>query len=881
MNNTQHTFTLQPMTAAVRAAVLSLSVMATAASAEDALVTQTQPVSVVEIGAGNTSGASAKAHEFDGLKHKGGFLIGNFDLRGGGSYDSNDTNRWRVYGFDLGTDARTLGFESSKQGTGHFSVVYDELQRNKSDSYQTPLVGAGTSVLTLPTNWVVPVVPRVNTTAANARGLLGDVTNSSALVAGVLTAPTAAMLTQAAAMQAADLPAFQHVNLGTKRTKIDFNALVNIGTRWDVSANFRHEDRTGLKALGTVTRFTGGDIATIIPDLIDQNHDQITLGLNYTGDQLVVQTHYFLSALTNNVASMTWGNWATPGASNNLQTMSSAPGNEVHQLGLNASYRFSSSTRLAGSLTYGRGTQNAAFLTDASTPLVPQASLRGLVVTKAGSLKLTSRPINGLNLSAGYRYDERDNRTPVNTYGYYDAGELKTGTSLFTAVYPTLGLGGNTNLNASRSYSRKLNNLSLDADYKVFDGHTLRVGYEQEKIDRWCNGSWIACVDANKVDEKTARADYQFTLAESLSGRLGLTHAGRTVDYNENAFLALVPMANVSPTGAPGGATAYGTMTAMGVTGYGPVSGLNPLPTAGSTAAFFFANNNALANSLYANQNRISELPGMRRYNMADRTREKVRSSVNWQANDALTLQASVDLNRDRYSKSVYGLQHARGWSVTLDGSYAVSENLSLAAFATQEDQRARSAGNSYTANSTAVNVNGFTAISGGCYSTIALRNASNKIDPCLNWTTENHDVVNTLGLALTQKNLLGGKLDANAGLSLSDAKTGNTVAGGNYANNPLAVTGAAAGTVAAYYIAATPFADITTRTTELRAGLKYRIDDSRSLRAGYLYQHMKSSDWAYDGMQLGGLAGVLPTLEAAPSFTVHTVSVAYIFSFR
>jgi long-subunit fatty acid transport protein len=94
-------------------------------------------------------------------------------------------------------------------------------------------------------------------------------------------------------------------------------------------------------------------------------------------------------------------------------------------------------------------------------------------------------------------------------------------------------------------------------------------------------------------------------------------------------------------------------------------------------------------------------------------------------------------------------------------------------------------------------------------------------------------------------------------------------------------VTGAAAGTVAAYYIAATPFADITTRTTELRAGLKYRIDDSRSLRAGYLYQHMKSSDWAYDGMQLGGLAGVLPTLEAAPSFTVHTVSVAYIFSFR
>ena len=94
-------------------------------------------------------------------------------------------------------------------------------------------------------------------------------------------------------------------------------------------------------------------------------------------------------------------------------------------------------------------------------------------------------------------------------------------------------------------------------------------------------------------------------------------------------------------------------------------------------------------------------------------------------------------------------------------------------------------------------------------------------------------------------------------------------------------MTGAPAGTVAAYYIAATPFPDITTRSTEMRLGARWKLDDARSLRLGYLYQQMRSTDWAYDGLQFGGLAGVLPTLEQAPRYTVQTVGVSFIYSFR
>jgi hypothetical protein len=301
---------------------------------------------------------------------------------------------------------------------------------------------------------------------------------------------------------------------------------------------------------------------------------------------------------------------------------------------------------------------------------------------------------------------------------------------------------------------------------------------------------------------------------------------------------------------------------------------------AGSAAAFFFANNNALSNALYGNQNRISELPGMRRHDMADRTRDKLRSALTWQASPALSLQAGVDTNRDAYGKSVYGLQRARGWAANLDASYTPGENTVLAAYVTVDDQRSTSAGNSYTANSTAANVNGFTAIAGGCFATIALRNASNKIDPCLDWSSTAHDRVKTVGLAATQKNLGGGKLDLSGGLSLSSARSANDMTGGNYVNNPLAVAGAAAGTVAAFYITATPLPDVTTKTLEARAGARWRLDDHRAVRVGYLYQHMSSSDWAYEGLQPGGLAGVLPTLQQSPSFTVNTVTVSYLHSF-
>ena len=45
--------------------------------------------------------------------------------------------------------------------------------------------------------------------------------------------------------------------------------------------------------------------------------------------------------------------------------------------------------------------------------------------------------------------------------------------------------------------------------------------------------------------------------------------------------------------------------------------------------------------------------------------------------------------------------------------------------------------------------------------------------------------------------------------------------------------------------------------------------------------QRLKSTDYAYDGMQFGTGANYLPTLQHAPNHTVHVIGVSYVARFR
>lgn len=892
MNANLNSFRARPLVMAVRGALLAMAMAAgggaCAADAVDPAVADlTQPVSTVEFGPGYVNHDSYKFGEYNGLQRKGAYLVGGVDLRGGCYYDCNDTTRWRLLGDNLGLDNRSLRGEYGQQGRFRVTLDYDELRRNRSDSYQTPYQDDGNGNFTLPAGWIKPVLPQNSATALNFRVLDPAAGGVSVLASGVPKAPTAAQLATGAAIRAADLPAFHNENLYTERKKYGGGLSYFINPHLELKVGAQQENKTGYKPMSTVTSQLGEYGATLA-DPIDQTTNQYDVQLNYTGEKSFVQAAYYVSLFSNDIRSLTWADANDPTKS---ATMSSAPSNQFHQFSLTGGYHFTPATQLVAVASYARSTQNDAFITAAQNNQlawgVPTPSLNGKVVTSDLNLKLTSRPARGLNLSANYKFDHRDNQTPVNLYFFQDANESKSGASSFNSVLGMpasglLSLGSNTNIYANRAYSKKLNQLNLDADYALNKVHAVKLGLDAQRIARDCSGAWIDCADADRTRENTVRAEWRARASDDLTGRVALAYSARRVDYNEDAFLALVPMANQVPGAPTVGATqsVYAYLTQTGLTAFGPLAGY-PVPALTGNAAIFSPANGIVPQALYGSRNNINELPGMRRYNMADRNRDKVRTSLNWQASEKLSLQGSLDYNKDDYKNSVYGLQNARSWVFNLDGDLALSDNASAGLFYTYEDQRSQSAGDAYGSNSTAASVNGFTAISGGCYPTVAARNAAAKMDPCLRWSADMRDKVDTVGLTVRHKGLMGGKLDLNGDLTYTRARTDIGVAGGSYVNNPLAVAGAPAGTAAILYIPAQDQPGIGSNTTALRVSGKYSLSRVSGLRVTYLYQRLTSHDYAYTGMQYGTVGNVMPTSEVSPEYRVQVVALSYIYSFR
>jgi MtrB/PioB family decaheme-associated outer membrane protein len=887
-----------PRGTAVRAGVTilrgALVTMALAGFADDAAAqyagNTANPTSTVEVGVGDVSQGSFKAGEYNGLQDKGAFLLSNFEVGRTPPYNGASGLRWRIKGTDLGLESRSLAATLGVQGKFRFTFGYDELLRNRSDSYQTPYNGAGANTLTLPATWRVPTVAGSGgSNPISARGLvkaIGDAPFISTAAAnnGALVSPTAAQTALVDAAADADVPLFHNVNLSTTRTKADVGVSYNLTGRWELDANFRPEHRDGLKPMGTVSRNTGADIATIIPDVIDTDHNQIAISMNFKGARAYAQAAYYGSFFRNNVPFMSWQNWATgPSGTGTVNTISSAPDNRFNQLTAVYGWKISSTSRLVAHGSYGRNTQNDAFITNPTTPVVPVTSLNGLVVSTAFDAKFTSRPVKKLNLTAGYKFDDRDNQTLIHIYQYSDAEESPAASANFPAG-PNNPLGAVVaqNANANRPYSRKLNQLDVEADYAVVKGQWIKGGYGFEKVDRACSGSWIDCANADITRENTLRAEWRANLGQRLNASVNYAYAARRVpDYNENAFLALVPYANVSPVAATGGATAYSFMVANGWNGWGPALGFD---TTTGNMNLFFPSNNAMANALYANNNRISELPGMRRYFVADRNRNRVRSLLSWQATERLSFQGGVDVTGDHYPSSFYGLQDAKIWATDVDGTYALADNLSANAFYTYETQRSITAGNTYTANSNVASIAnsqpGVVGLSGNScdpYTTLQQRNNNNKLDPCLNWSANMLDKANTLGVGLRKQ---ASKLDLTGNLILTWQRWDNNVRGGNWANNILNGPGAAPTTIAAYFIPAAPLPTVTVETTELRLDGKYAISAHQMVRVAYSYLHMNNADWMYEGMQFGSLSSVLPSNEQPFNYGVHVVGVSYVLSF-
>ncbi len=783
MTSFKRRFAVRALVVAVHGALAALILGPATAAAEDAdLAALTRPTNWVEVGGLYVNKDSAKFGEFTGLDQKGLYGIGNFGLFGGDG-DAGPL-RWKVLGSNLGLDTRNVRAEVGAQGRWRVSGGYDEIVRNFSDSYQMIWDGGGSTSLTLPTDYP-PAASR------RAGGALSNWTN--------IQTPNATA-TSVGGGPAEVIPAhMHHFDIGTKRKIGDVALSTILAPGWEFSASAKRIKKDGTKITGVnYGGFAKGNLGALVPEPIDSNTDTFSAGVAYADRKMNFNVGYYGSFYRNDVKLWTVENPGNGGAVwGDRAWMQSYPDNDMHQLNLGGGYRFTPTTRLQVSGSWSRLTQNDSFIDPppGSGWVLPDTSAHAKVDNTFVYARLTTRPLPALSVNAAYRYDDRDNKTPIL--------ELMA-TSADASVKPTLRV--------NEPLSRRAQPASLEAEYQLGAGQAIRAEYERQDIRRTANAEDAGPFRAEKTYEDTVKVEYHKVLDDALSARISYAYSDRRrSDYEENV-------------------------------------GIEPGADAGL-------------------------VPGFEHFYLAKRKRDRVRSQISYQATEAVAVQATLDLNRDKYDLD-YGLKEARGWMFSLDGSARASDQLTFNAYYSYEDMRhdldafAIPRGTALTIPHTPDGSCASYPLTGGIPADIFT-------DPCRNWSQREADKTHTVGVSAKYTGLVGGRLDLGADLSYSNSRTPIGMSGGTYYSNGSQNV----------FIPAESFPDVKTELTQIRLTGTYLLDKHAAVQVLYIYGRLKSNDWAYDAFTnspLGVLAvpGYIGTGMTSPNYDVNVVGVSYTYRF-
>lgn len=630
MKSTQRRFARSALSLAVRMALLTLVGAPLVASAQDDDVhALTQPTNYVELGAMNAFHGNQKFGEYNGLYRSGGYGIADFDLRGGDATGmGSGTRRWQVFGSDLGTTSRALGASVSDQGHWSLGFGFDQLRHyTTGGTFQTPFQGSmGGNNFLLPPDFGV-----INTTATTANGVL----TSASKGAQTLTDN--------------QLSYFHNEDVYTQRNNTKFRAGYTFDRQWNVTLDINHLDQSGAKLISSGTdayNLTssggfnyGGERIAMLMNPTKFTTNTYNLALNWLGEKGHLTASYFVSLFKDSYSGLSWSNpfvtggtgaapnpatGTSPGSAFPVDTMATPPSNDLQQFNLTGGYAFSPDTRLAGGLSYSRNTQNQSFdgsytATPNTAPVLPVGSLDGHVTTTHADLKLTHRASRTVDLNAGFKYNERDNRTASNTYTFLDLGG-----EAITAV--------NTPMSNRRLQAE------LAGDFRFGTSQHVHAGYEYEQIKRWCNND----------------------LANNAQGELSATNAGyyttaSCVQVPKNTENRLVLNYRVRPTddvNLNAGYTYAHRNSQVSSAFYNPMQGNNQGFENFGYLAFFDAS----------------------------RTQNQLKAGANWQPTDKVSFSASGRFTRDAYD-STLGVQTGKTSSLNLDSTYAYSDKNSVSAY--------------------------------------------------------------------------------------------------------------------------------------------------------------------------------------------------------
>ena len=779
--------------------------------------------SEIEVGIGKTSADSYKYGDYKGLDKSKPYLITNLLMSRRGE---DNASYLELSGRNLGLDSRNIKIRGGKQGDYGMRLEYDELTRLLSDSYQTPYSGMGSSVLARPTTWTIDAVP--------STPLIDPIPNGSTNV-------TTAMM----ADLAANMKSF---NVQTRRKALALSVNKTLPDGWYAAASFKREKKDGTRLTGAVMQIggQGNRGAVIIPEPINYNTDQFEVSMRRASEKLHLQFGYYASLFSNANQSTTFDNLfqntitgvGAVGGNALTGRLGQMPDNQLHQLNISGGYTLTDATRLTGSLSRGRMTQNQAFLpyatvldtettiSTATTPALPANSLNGRIDITHADLKLNSRLTRELNLSAGYKYDDRHNRTAANEYTYQTADNTLAAGG---ATAPNLALGNSQNIRRNTPLSNTKKVLYADLDYRLTAVTKLKLGYDYEKV--------VHTYEPTQGDrEHTVKAEVKHNFSDTASAGMGLARAGRK-------------------TSSP----------------YNGAGGLQDTYTAAYLASLCVSPNQFLYNGVLKNCTGTAsatstatvpflDTPALLKYSMSNRKRDKLHVFANAAATDKLDLQFDANYSYDKYPDAIagFGLTRAINWAANFEASLAATDTVSGKFYSTVENYKTNQ--NSHNRSSCAAAGSAGSCAAGTDITTLDRQNNTAAFDP-LTGTINRSDRSVTMGLGFKVKP--GGSYDWGGDLTHTTT-TGST----SFSD------------IGSRLLNILPLPDVVTRLSRLEVFGKYQLQKDMALNMRYAYEKYASKDWAWDGQTIASSTQIVGTAQTSPRYNIHmiNVSLSYVF---
>ncbi len=380
---------------------------------------------ILDIGPGYANDASLKFADYRGITEKGVFISINGDMH----YLDKAGRYFDLYTRDLGLDSRQLELRGGLHGRIEFRLAYREIPKYRGYGTQTPFSVSGTDRVVLPPDWVY-----ARTTAGMS------------------------------ALEASLLPE----TLEIKRKLFEVGLSFRMTGNWRYEADFTHTEKNGTRAFGA-------GVFTIqsshFPAPVDFSINRVDMGLEYTNKHSRIRFGFSGSSFNNRYASVSWENPFTPvGNTANLRA-ALEPGSDFYQFNLTGSFRPSAKVRLTAQASIGRITQDVEYIAYSINPdfddlELPSASLNGSMDTSNLGARMTARLSSKLSLFLSMKYDDRDNRTPIDFY---------------TPVITDLVLREQT---PNRPYSFKRSQYSAQFSYRTYTSVNFNAGAKQKRYKR-------------------------------------------------------------------------------------------------------------------------------------------------------------------------------------------------------------------------------------------------------------------------------------------------------------------------------------------------------------------------------------------------------------